>query len=169
MLVSFNSNTTSATCGTGTVYPSGAPEYIPGFSGIPVAQCLLNKVIICRSLFVFLSFVDWPVYCLFFDLRLLITPLITFIVPIYLPATNILVVWRNIMIYINVHIVLCQDYSLIIKHSNCKNKMTLINETQISNLMRKMRFWYTIHQVRSKSKDWKTSTLKFWEQYNQRT
>jgi len=29
----------------------------------------------CRSLFVLLSFFFWPLYCLFFDLRILITPL----------------------------------------------------------------------------------------------
>ena len=31
----------------------------------------------CRSLFVFLYFSFWPLYCLFFDIRILITPLVS--------------------------------------------------------------------------------------------
>jgi len=31
MFVSFNNNTTGATCGTGTTYHSGAPEFTPSF------------------------------------------------------------------------------------------------------------------------------------------
>ena len=37
MIVSFNSNTTAVTGETGTVYPSGAPEFIHDFSGVRVA------------------------------------------------------------------------------------------------------------------------------------
>ena len=36
MLVSFNSNTTDATSGTGPADPSGAPEFIPCFSGCSI-------------------------------------------------------------------------------------------------------------------------------------
>jgi hypothetical protein len=43
-------NTTGATRGAGTAYPSGAPEFTPGFI------CML-----CRSLFVLLSFFFRPV------------------------------------------------------------------------------------------------------------
>jgi hypothetical protein len=50
-------NTTGVTNGTGTAYPSGAPEFIPGFSGVRVTQSLvLCTCIFCRSLFVLLSF-----------------------------------------------------------------------------------------------------------------
>jgi hypothetical protein len=31
MFLSFNSNRTGVACGAGTVYPSGAPEFTPGF------------------------------------------------------------------------------------------------------------------------------------------
>ena len=55
MFVSLNSNTTGVTCGAGTSSgPSGA------------------YVVLCRSLFVPLSFFLWPLYCLSFDLRFLI-------------------------------------------------------------------------------------------------
>ena len=48
-LVCNKNNTTGATTGKGTVYPSGAPEFTPGFKW---GSCLLNS----RSLFVLLSF-----------------------------------------------------------------------------------------------------------------
>ena len=108
----------------------------------------------CDSIFILLSNVLQIVASPFCpsDLRSLVTLLITFLAPIYPPATNILVVWRTIMIYINVHIVLCQEYSPDIKHSNCKIKMTLINRAQISNVVRMTRFWNNLHQVHSESK-----------------
>ena len=37
MIVSFNSNTTAVIGETGTVYPSGAPEFIYDFSGVRVS------------------------------------------------------------------------------------------------------------------------------------
>ena len=43
--------------------------------GVRVTQSLVFGVPFCRSLFVFLSFLFWPPYCLPFNLRLLITPL----------------------------------------------------------------------------------------------
>ena len=55
------------------------PEHlssVPVFSGIHVAWFLFFCVMLCRSLFVFLSFFFWPLCCLFFfELRLLITSL----------------------------------------------------------------------------------------------
>jgi hypothetical protein len=94
--VGISSNTTDATSGTGTAYPSGAHEFIHGFSGVRVPPSF--SVVFCRSLFVHfpLSVVlsvplrhtssDYlllyrqtlllcPLCCLFlFDIRLLITP-----------------------------------------------------------------------------------------------
>jgi len=35
------SNTTGATCGAGTAYPSGAPEFTHGFSVVRVARSLV--------------------------------------------------------------------------------------------------------------------------------
>ena len=66
------SNKTDAICGAGTVYPSGAPGFTPGFSGVRVAQSLVFCVMFCGLVFVpFL----WACYCLSsLDLRLLITP-----------------------------------------------------------------------------------------------
>ena len=46
-----------------------------GFSGVRVTRSLVLCVMICRSLFVPLSFFFWPLYCLSFYLRILITTL----------------------------------------------------------------------------------------------
>jgi hypothetical protein len=55
------------------------PEHLsspPIFSEVRVARSLVFNVMLCRPLFVLLSFFFWPLYCLFFfDLRLLITSL----------------------------------------------------------------------------------------------
>jgi hypothetical protein len=50
----------------------------PVFSGIRVARSLACCVVLCRSLFVLLSFFIWSLCCLaFFDLQILITPLVS--------------------------------------------------------------------------------------------
>ena len=50
----------------------------PVFSGICVARSLVFCVMFCGSLFVLLSFFFWTLCCLsFFDLRILITPLVS--------------------------------------------------------------------------------------------
>ena len=46
MLLSFNSNTTGDTSGSGTVQPSGKP----GFSGVFVAQSTVFFVVLCYLL-----------------------------------------------------------------------------------------------------------------------
>jgi hypothetical protein len=62
--------------GTGTAYPSGAPEFTPGFDW---GSCYSVFSFICmfyRSLFVLLYF--WSLCCFFFfELRILIVPLIS--------------------------------------------------------------------------------------------
>ena len=57
-----------------------------------VAQSLVVCVVFCRSLFVFLYFFFWPLYCLsFFNVWLLITPFSIFIITIgYLAIAEIL-------------------------------------------------------------------------------
>ena len=65
---------TNASSGRGTAYPSGEREFTPVFSGIRVTSSLILCVMFCRSLFVLLSFFIWPLCCLSFDLRILITP-----------------------------------------------------------------------------------------------
>ena len=47
----------------------GAAEFTPGFSGVRVDGFVVFCVVYCRLLIVPLSF--WPLYYLFFDLRLL--------------------------------------------------------------------------------------------------
>jgi hypothetical protein len=42
---------TGTTSGAGTVYPSGAPDVTPDFSGVRVDQYLVFCVVFCRSLF----------------------------------------------------------------------------------------------------------------------
>ena len=74
--VCCKSNTTSVTSRAGTYYPSGAPEFTPGFLGVRVARFLVFCVVFCRSSLVILSFFFWPLFCLsFLDLPILITPL----------------------------------------------------------------------------------------------
>ena len=67
-------NTTGVTSGAGTAYPSGAPEFTPGFQW---GSCYSIFSFICmfsRSLFDLLPFFFWPLCCLsFFDIRILIT------------------------------------------------------------------------------------------------
>ena len=71
------SNTTGATSGAGTAYPSWTPGFIPSFRGIRVTRSLVLCVMFYRSLFVHLPFLFWPLYCLSLDLRILITPLVS--------------------------------------------------------------------------------------------
>ena len=47
------------------------------FSGIRVTRSLVLCAVLCRSLFVLLSFFFWPLCCLSFYLRILITPLVS--------------------------------------------------------------------------------------------
>ena len=49
-------NTTGWTSGARTAYPSGTPEFFPGFSEVRVTRSLVLCVMFCRSLFVLLSF-----------------------------------------------------------------------------------------------------------------
>jgi hypothetical protein len=58
-------NTTGGTSGAGNAYTSEAPEFTPVTRSVVVC-------VICRSLFFFSSFC-----CLFFDLRILITSLVS--------------------------------------------------------------------------------------------
>jgi len=48
--VGISSDMTGANSGTGTAYPSGAHEFIHGFSGVRVPPSF--SVVFCRSLFV---------------------------------------------------------------------------------------------------------------------
>ena len=56
------------------------PEHMsspPVFSVVHVTRSLVFCVMFCRSLFVLLYFFFWPLCCLFFDIRFLITPLVS--------------------------------------------------------------------------------------------
>ena len=96
-----NRNTAGATCGAGTVYPFGALEFTPVFSVVRVARSLVFYVILCRLLFVLLSFFFCSLHCpSFFELRVLITPFGTF--KLLLLAQLPLIVrcsWYNIVWY----------------------------------------------------------------------
>ena len=70
------SNTTGVTCEQELhILPehSSSPSY---FKGVCVARYIVFRVVLCRSLYMymFLSFFFWTLYCLSFDLRILITP-----------------------------------------------------------------------------------------------
>jgi len=69
-------NTTGVTSGARTADPSGAPEFTPVFSGVRVTRSLVLCVCfvdLCLSFYLFF----WPWCCLSFDLRILITPLVS--------------------------------------------------------------------------------------------
>ena len=56
------------------------PEHLsspPVFSGVRVTRSIVLYVMFCRSLFVLLYFFFWPLCCLFFDIRILITLLVS--------------------------------------------------------------------------------------------
>jgi len=64
---------TEAMCAAGTAYPPGAPKFTSVLSGVCVARSLVVYVMFCSSVFVPLSFIIWPFWCLyFFNLRLLV-------------------------------------------------------------------------------------------------
>jgi hypothetical protein len=63
---------------TSTNSARGPPgmRFPPVYSGIRGARSLILCVVFCRSLFVLLFFFIWSLYCMSFDLQLLITPLV---------------------------------------------------------------------------------------------
>jgi hypothetical protein len=74
----FNTGNTTGVNGTpGTVYHSKALAFTTVLSGVHLAQSKIFGVVFRRSLFVILSFFVWPLYYLSFDLRFLITPLVS--------------------------------------------------------------------------------------------
>ena len=71
-------NTTDATRGTGTFYPSGAPDLTPEFQWGSCYPIFSFMCMFCRLLFVPVSFLIWPLCFLFFgDIWILITPLVS--------------------------------------------------------------------------------------------
>jgi hypothetical protein len=69
---------TSTTRGAVTAYTSRAHEFTPGFKWGSCYSFFSFICMFCRSLFVLLSFFFWPLCCLlFFDLRIMITPLVS--------------------------------------------------------------------------------------------
>ena len=50
--LSLSGNTMGVTSGARSANPSGAPEFIPSFSVVPVARSLMFGAVFCRSLFV---------------------------------------------------------------------------------------------------------------------
>ena len=74
------------TSGTGTAYPSGAPEFIQLGSCYSIFSFIC---MFCRSLFVLLYFFFWPLRCLFFfDIWILITSL-WYLQALLLPQTYV--------------------------------------------------------------------------------
>ena len=69
-------NMTAATSGAETAYHSGTPEFTPVLSRVHVTRVTLVLCVYCVDRC--LSFFFWPLCCLsFFDLRILITPLVS--------------------------------------------------------------------------------------------
>ena len=70
-------NTTGVTSGAGTACPSGAPDFTPGFYWGLCYSIFSFICMFCRSLFVLLYFFFWPCCLFFFDIWILITPLVS--------------------------------------------------------------------------------------------
>ena len=70
----YTSDTKGANSGSKTVYPFSI-IFHPRF--LVLLKSLVFCVVFCRSLFVFFTICFWPCYCLSFDLRLRITPLVS--------------------------------------------------------------------------------------------
>jgi hypothetical protein len=69
---------TGATSGAGTAYPSGAPEFTPGFSGDRITRSLALYVCFVDRCVSFCTF-SFKTYCclFFFDIRILFAPLVS--------------------------------------------------------------------------------------------
>jgi hypothetical protein len=67
-------NTTGATSGLGAAFQSRAPQFTPGFC-LGLSCSISVQCFVDHCLFLFYFFV-WPLYCLAFDLRLLITSVV---------------------------------------------------------------------------------------------
>ena len=93
----MNSVGQTLTSGVGTVYPSGAPEFTPVFSGVCVTRSLALCVCFVDRC---LSFFFWPLCCLFFDIRILITPLVS--------SNSSYYMYEKLFLFINHY--LSQDY-----------------------------------------------------------
>ena len=70
-----SNNTTGVTSGAGTAYSSKSPVFTPPSSVGFVFLNLSFPVVFCRP--VYLLFHLWPLFCLYFDLQHLITPLVS--------------------------------------------------------------------------------------------
>jgi len=72
---SFQIQTTDGTSGAGTAYPPATLEFTPCFSGVRVTRPLVLCVCFVDHC---LSFFFWALcYLFFFDLRIMITPLVS--------------------------------------------------------------------------------------------
>ena len=68
---------TQPTSGAGTAYPSGGPEFTLVFSGVLATLSLVLCVCFVDRCLSICIFFFWPLCCLFFDLRIRITPLVS--------------------------------------------------------------------------------------------
>jgi len=71
------SNTTGATSEAKTADSSGAPELSLVHKDIRFSHFVVFCAVFCILLFVLLSILFWPLHCLAFDVRFLITPLVS--------------------------------------------------------------------------------------------
>jgi hypothetical protein len=73
-----NKSLTGVTSGAGTAYPSGYQSSPPVFSGVRVTRSLVLYVCFVDLCLSFCTFLFWPLfYLLFFDIQILITPMVS--------------------------------------------------------------------------------------------
>jgi hypothetical protein len=107
-----------ATSGSGTAYPSGAPGIIPGFSGVLVTRslCIVYalQIVVCP----FVRFVLAIVLSVLFDLRILITSLVSsnssYIYYLFISVVNVLCLSISVIRIHCIHLILI--YVLNLNH-----------------------------------------------------
>ena len=98
----------------GTVHPSGALEFTPGFQW---GWCYLIFSFMCNVL----SFFFWPLCCLSFDLRILIIPLVS-----SNSSSDLLDTYKLFLTNFNKHNIFdmfCSKWSLFLKTSNISTRV----------------------------------------------
>ena len=137
---------TGATSGTRTAYPSGAPDFSPDFCWGSSYSIFSFMYMLCGSLFVLLYFFFWPLCCLFFfDLRILITPLVYFnhcvvcsssIYGFWLPPFDIFQLFFGIFVFLlSFHYFYCAfGNSKMITMLSCRKKNPTIQKSSCTFL-----------------------------------
>lgn len=122
------------------------------FNGIRVAKLLVFCLTLCASL----SYFYWPLYCLssFFDLRRLVTPLVSSDFSVLYKIYNVQTKSNNyldLVVIVEGHVIFNGQTT---QHSKYKQKTCIIKTktSQISNLVRTTICWYNLQNRETDAK-----------------